>query len=848
MLEVNRDSVQCTRVKVNGQINVKTVNFANTKNQNSALREGWLMSLKKLLFVVMFFSGGLLKNAAADGGVPVDTSDFESFLKSYNMTVEEFQAKVGSTKMFGGSSPVSFSGEGRVKVQYHSIENDQGWMLWDRSLIQSGYEGNESMVRMGMVARAGRNTVLYSKIGFQNTMPGLRFVRESGTDGAPAQARHDKSLVNATVHEDMSAGIAIRTVPASFWLRMGNVNWVEASPFTIWKSQPRTFAWEFLPFEIEQPIARYYEYNIAKGEKAGRAAWHKKPFNGICLESINLPTNLYLDLLYGTYERYDNFEREYIDAAGDRTYTEGFPLKGIGIGDSYRHIMHARLAKMKALGDLTLGLNFNRFTYSENIFTAKDQSNNRFLNIFDIKGSLANPLTLDGTGYYKEPTVFSIDLRGPIADKKFEIHSDIAVSSVDTTFMKWSSTDSTARYSRSVSSSSFIPAFYTKFTANTALPFQLDVAAIGKGFYSPMSFVAANDAFYAFGSNLVGSGKFLSRHEASPYVQNMAGGLLSLMPKLPGYGHLKISYGQHFQLEESRDILYLPYRLNGLDFFSLFHSSYDRWGSGHLSLSTEAKDNKQTDMYRNRSGDQSYKTWANYKPYGNEAGGLYNDYLSSYECFVPYEDSVAVRRNSDSTSYRLSQVRTSSDSVTSATGFVPVSRKFTNNFEVDFSYDISDMIGYANNLFIGGYAAVNNVTTAFTPIAAGAKGESVQLWSFYMRLEPAIALSKKFYILGLFGFENWKSEKAWMSFTNQDSATVAQNLSEENKALYATGHRNLNVPIDYQDFAYGIGFDWEMLNRVGLHGRVKSMSHIDKNFKKNDWSTPVVSLEIKTWF
>jgi len=819
------------------------------------------MTLKKLLYVVLFFGGGVLQSAVADGNTPVDTTDFESFLKSYGMTVEEFQSRVGSTKMFGGSSPVSFSGEGRVKIQYHSLTDEQPWMLWDRSLIQTGYEGNESMFRMGMVARAGRNAVLYSKIGFQNTMPGLVWNNDKDEDGTyQAQTRHDKMLVTANIHEDMSAGLAIRTVPVSFWLRMGAVNWVEASPFTIWKSQPRTFAWEFLPFEIEQPIARYYEYNIAKGEKAGRAAWHKKAFNGICLESINLPKKFYLDFLYGTFERYDNFEREYIDVAGDRTYTEGFPLKGTGIGDSYRHIMHLRLAKMKVLNDLILGFNFNRIDYNENIFNSRDQSNYRFLDVFGFNKFRKNgdALTYNGTGFYKEPVTVSVDLRGPIADKKYEIHSDVAITRIDTTYMTWDSSDGSARYKRSFGSSPIAPAFYTKFAANVALPFQVDVAAISKGFYSPMSFVAPNDAFYAFGSNLVGSGKFLARHEASPYVQNMMGALVSVMPKLPGYGHCKISYGQHFQMKEGRDILYMPYRLNGLDVFSLFHASYDRWGSGHIDLSTEAKDNKQLGMYMNRAGDQSFKTYANYKPYGNEAGGFYNDYLSAYECFVPYPDSVMARKNNQAsvgnnpttkldTAYMLTETRVV-DGDTSYTGFVPVSRKFTNNFEVDVSYDISDMIGYANNFFIGGYMAVNNVTTSFAPIATGSKGANVQLWSLYVRFEPAIALSKKFYILGLFGYENWRSEKAWMNFLGSDSTDVKENLSAENVAIFESGNHTLNVPIDYRDMAYGLGFDWEMLNRVGLHGRVKWMNHVDKYFKKNDWSTPIVSLEIKTWF
>ena len=167
-------------------------------------------------------------------------------------------------------------------------------MEQDRSYVQSNWEGNESFLRFGMVARAGRNKVLWAKIGFQHTLPGNHINKKEVGDTIPP-TRHDKTGEAAIIHEDMSAGLAIRTVPVSFWLKLGAVHWVEASPLTIWKAQPRMFAWEYLPYEIEQPIARYYEYNIAKGERIGRAAWNKKAFQGINLESINLPGNLYFN-------------------------------------------------------------------------------------------------------------------------------------------------------------------------------------------------------------------------------------------------------------------------------------------------------------------------------------------------------------------------------------------------------------------------------------------------------------------------------------------------------------------------------------------------------------------------
>jgi hypothetical protein len=97
-----------------------------------------------------------------------------------------------------------------------------------------------------------------------------------------------------------------------------------------------------------------------------------------------------------------------------------------------------------------------------------------------------------------------------------------------------------------------------------------------------------------------------------------------------------------------------------------------------------------------------------------------------------------------------------------------------------------------------------------------------------MRAEPAIALTDKLYVLGLLGYENWRSDMAYM--TDAASGEVVK------------------VPIDYIDWAYGAGFDWDFAARVGFHARAKWMKHEDKFFSANDWATPYYSAEIKMWF
>jgi hypothetical protein len=766
-----------------------------------------------------------------------DSVAFQEYLDSVGVSRSDLEAKVQSTLMFGGSSPVSFSGEGRFKLQYHQFADNPLFLKEDRTWLQSNWEGNESAIRMGMVARAGRNTVIWSKIGFQNTLPGLhRNEKEAdlGTDGYTAQGLHHKDGSEAIVHEDMCAGIAVRTVPASFWLKMGGVHWVEASPFTIWKSQPRTFAWEYLPFEVEQPIARYFEYNIAKGEKSGRAAWNKKAFQGINFESINLPGNLYFNFVYGTYERYDNVEREYFDFSNDYALAGiGNHLKAQGVGDWYRRVLHGRIAAKELLGRITPSLNLMVFTYDHEIW-----KNNTPKTGFRQAFSFTDTKRM----FYKEPVIGSFELRGPI-NEKLSIHSDIAFGNLDTTWIYLDSVgvDSNKstlegfkeRHNRSPLSG----AFYTRLESKYLLPINIDIAVIGKDFYSPLSFAPPVDAFFPFGANLLGPGKFIGRGEASPYVRNMAGINLQIVPEIPGYGHLKFNYGQHFQLEKAKDLIYFPYRLNGQDMFSVFHSSYNRWGNDGIAVSLK-------NPISQRMGDVSFHSEANLRPLGFDGGGLRSDYLSMYDGFVAYENIDQAKGNfaNDDNSNVFYEPKDGNDNyvyakgpgdtLKSKTAFVPYHQKFTFNLDADWAYDFGAMLGYPRDLFFSIYLALNGVSSSFTPIAFNDKAENILLWGTYLRLEPAIAVTKKFYILGLAGFENWRSQKSYQLLCNPDGSF---------KDVY-------QLPIDYRDYAVGLGFDWDMLSRVGLHGRFKYMWHDDINFMSNSYKTPVISTEIKMWF
>jgi hypothetical protein len=729
---------------------------------------------------------------------------------------------------------------------------------------------------------------------------------------------------------------------------MGNTMWTEASPLTVWKAQPRTFAWEYLPFEVEQPISRYYEYNIARGEKSGRAAWNKRPFNGINFESINLPWNLYTNFIYGTFERYDNFEREFVDYAGDLGYADGnddsygdFPKKARGVGDSYRHVIHGRVAKSKMFGDMTLGLNYVGITYRDDAIFANKEGSMRqwwvpnygdrapFVGMFPIITDFRG----DSAIFFKEPKTLSLDLRGPIIrgaqNDILAIHADLAVNWTDTMWMVADTLTRSARLSRpdlyeNVGHTSSTPnvSFYSRINYNGAfggrLPMMLDIAYIAPGFYSPFSFATPMDAFYAFGSNMVGAGKFIARGEGSPYTQNMMGAGLTFNPQLKGYGHFRLKYGHHLNIQEGRDLLFFPHRLHGADMFGFFHSSFNRWGNGLIDNSTGMLNNNRT--YSGRLGDESFLILSSYNTNagvrqvaGPGAGGLRSDFLSMYQGFVAYRDSLEAYNNwlsgrfmmpptsrgapwnpigvshftlddpsvfSTVTNQTHQYVRRDEDgepvdTLHTTTSWVPTSKKHTFNLELNAAYDIGPLVGYNRDLFIGGYAGISGVTRGFSGsslLSFNDKGENTLLWSLYLRLEPAIALRKNFYVLGLFAYENWRSRHSWMMVARNSEGDI---IGVRNPTFNGTvspawegeaARPNINdvvrVPINMHDFAYGIGFDWDIFPRVGIHGRMKWMTHTDQGLNdafdewgldvpgtlRNDWTTPVFSLELKTWF
>jgi hypothetical protein len=121
----------------------------------------------------------------------------------------------------------------------------------------------------------------------------------------------------------------------------------------------------------------------------------------------------------------------------------------------------------------------------------------------------------------------------------------------------------------------------------------------------------------------------------------------------------------------------------------------------------------------------------------------------------------------------------------------------------------------------------------------------------------------------MFGLEMWRSGKTWigeyryvdgrldgqtnnggLANTNWGAwpGSGDQNPDNHPSAQFYTleGIKRSNLVTN--DVAMGIGFNWDIVRRVSLHGRYTWLRHMDKNLPFNDYTGNVVSLELKAFF
>ncbi len=846
--------------------------------------------------------------------VSADTADVSARIDSISKKLPIIEQKAQAAIINGASRPVALFGYSRLPMYFYNMSKYPAFMgeEWadttkvsgnivksmtkyhgDNHYLVAGSDGADLVV--GLVVQPNRFATMWSDIGFALTFPGRSKYNAKNSD--TIYGAYTKDTAATIVQQDhyagnsgtsvlnidnMNAGVNFTGKYAAMTIKFGTTQWMQTSPLTVWGGQPRNFAWEYPVDAGEETSWQYYQEAMNRGLATGSDAWNKRAFSGINLETQHLPADFYFNFMYGHFSEFDCFEREYLDLSTDLGYTMDAKYIGtnLGYGDSYRHVVAGRLAKL--IGRLTLGANYSSVMVKRDIVTAlntdysdKNTTFNLMKMAFNLNGNnLSDPYN---RGFYKEPKALSIDLHGAPNDR-LTFAADIAASRIDTTYVLPDSTNvgwkpagndyhlplfPVRGFSRA--SSSIDPAVYGSLTYSASkVVVNGEVIYAKPGFYSPFSSVNPINAFIPFGSNMLEGSTFLNM-ESTPYVQNMAGALVSIAPKLRGEGHIKISYGYHAQIKAARDLIYFPYRLNGPDIVNATMSSYNKFGFELIDYPMQGSDYSQNKRYARRLGDESYFLNLNgdYSP-GPEAGGLRADQNMLYEGFVPYLDSTSASENSDTVNQtNVYNVATKKRIVGTDTTYgqilVPTHQKTTFNLDLDASYNFGKALGSSHDFYLGGYATINGISGSFDPssfFSINEKPKDKMLWSVYGRFEPAVSVTPRFYLVGLLGYENWRGANAWMY---ADSPGVDANVRYNNtfSTYYGLGSTKTNtptdiavrnVPIDYRDYAVGLGFDWDIFDRAGLHTRVKMFGHRDVNYPSNDWKGFMLTSEIRYWF
>ncbi|MCB9497285.1 MAG: hypothetical protein H6686_10420 [Fibrobacteria bacterium] len=934
----------------------------------------------------------LALGATFQAGASVPAAIGETAISEKIDSIDQYSDKldglVRRSLLNGGSKPVSFAGEADAKLVASSFYVAPQWMLADKT----EFKNSQVTIRLAMVAKPHRNLTLWSKIAFNNALLGYpkRLAVDPTMDStmAPGDAAWTVAASSgdandkrpAVLYEDMAVGAILSAGPASFNFKAGGVLWNEMSPLTVWKTQPRMFGWDYLPFELEQPTAMFYDYATVKGFKEGRAAWNKKPFQGLQLESIELPYNFYLNTVYGFYEGYNKNSPWLVpnDKTNELQYTGetvgGNPIpkrtaasKGIGIGDNYRAIWLLRGAKAELPFAITAGLNWfqylvdkdypkqwseqwsalNGYTLEKNDgapIRAMRPWSGGWVDSAHLKIVWDSALTKN-TGrffnnFYIEPKVASFDFKRVIPGA-LNFHVDVGASSADTVWFKVSRTASKHFTSEELAKASHVDSVtilneFEKYdprfrdgvlTANpyeeigrtttgwkpalfasVSYPFQTPIGDIDvelrsiyadKEFHSGASTVGPINGIFPYEANMTGPGKFAGVDNGTAYASNLAG--TNLIVKLPvPRGHARVSLGFHQQLEEGDDLVYLPWRQNGAAFQAALHSDFTRYGVGLLddywrSTAGAATTPADKRMIR-RLGDESFFRSSVRNPYApitGFAGGMRADYMAIYENFAAYQltrswnmsssrrgvisalSSKPTRADSlaawvqDSTS-RVSGYIADSTSWMAENGdvynaiianqdssyFRMQHKKATQNLSVDASYEISRQWNGKRSVFISGYAAFNSVTNGpGMGIPAFGPGKDVLLVGRNLRFEPVFQVTPKFYVIALASQETWQSDYGVAAI---DSATgLAPGDDGDWFMSTDAGRSNLRrAPIDYTDWIYGLGFDWDIAPRVSFHVRGQYFTHEDAGISvdlptaagRNDYRAWEGSAEMKMWF
>ena len=728
-------------------------------------------------------------------------------LDSLHASLDTLSGNMESTLLGKDDLPLAVSGYMAFRLKNFHYSEESPWIKEDRARTSV-----DAVLNVNIVAMPNSYITLFTNLSFPFDLSGIYSnylakhpTKAPGNYDERALYDHSTDFYSSTINEELNVGVDIRAGVFGAYITAGGVIWANASPLTMWEREtnPR-FVWQYELFEDEKTVSTYYKEKAFKPVKeGGRAFWTNRSFGGVFANIYQLPYDMKAQFLVSQPIDADMATRDglrmYGGQPGELEMTGGYDFRGT--------VFHGRVAKEKIADNLTVGLNYMGVTYDEGSIY-EDEFRNQWIT------AGKSPVLLN-------THVISADVKGNFTPKLF-LMADVGVSITDSTVFYQSASvdgfDSTKRssgYSRDAKRSAMAGpkvGLYVKAQSKyvEGWPMTAELVFFQPGFYSPYS-LSNPSRFPGWRKD-----ETYLNAGALRYSPNMAGINFKLEPTF-NRGYFDFQYAQHRQIDPGQDVVAFNYRLNGR---SMWESS-NSW-TKHKPIFVADSGNASGAGYIARAGIQR-DAGEGIKMY-RQRGGLYGGTWELWESFVAYEKGTQVAKQE-----------------------VPMHAKWSSYMSFMGGYDIGHWLGTDRNVMMTAFLALSGVSTSFAPLAVSEKQSNMLMTSFYGQFEPTVAVTPTFHMVGILGLETFRSEKAYVIYSapNAVSRYTDTNPTHVNEvSSYYYG----KAPINYRDFAIGLGFDWDFSDRVGLHFRYKFMTHSDETISENNWHSHYIAAETKAWF
>ena len=729
-------------------------------------------------------------------------------LDSLHASLDTLSGNMESTLLGKDDLPLAVSGYMAFRLKNFHYSEESPWVKDDRARTSV-----DAVLNVNIVAMPNSYITLFTNLSFPFDLSGIytNYLAKHPTN-APgnyderALYDHSTDFYSSTINEELNVGVDIRAGVFGAYITAGGVIWANASPLTMWEREtnPR-FVWQYELFEDEKTVSTYYKEKAFKPVKeGGRAFWTNRSFGGVFANIYQLPYDMKAQFLVSQPIDADMATRDglrmYGGQPGELEMTGGYDFRGT--------VFHGRVAKEKIADNLTVGLNYMGVTYDEGSIY-EDEFRNQWIT------AGKSPVLLN-------THVISADVKGNFTPKLF-LMADVGVSITDSTVFYQSASvdgfDSTKRssgYSRDAKRSAMAGpkvGLYVKAQSKyvEGWPMTAELVFFQPGFYSPYS-LSNPSRFPGWRKD-----ETYLNAGALRYSPNMAGINFKLEPTF-NRGYFDFQYAQHRQIDPGQDVVAFNYRLNGR---SMWESS-NSW-TKHKPIFVADSGNASGAGYIARAGIQR-DAGEGIKMY-RQRGGLYGGTWELWESFVAYEKGTQVAKQE-----------------------VPMHAKWSSYMSFMGGYDIGHWLGTDRNVMMTAFLALSGVSTSFAPLAVSEKQSNMLMTSFYGQFEPTVAVTPTFHMVGILGLETFRSEKAYVIYSAPNAVGKYNATSNPSHVNEVSPYYYGKAPINYRDFAIGLGFDWDFSDRVGLHFRYKFMTHSDETISENNWHSHYIAAETKAWF